>query len=356
MLDYFDAFATRYEHYKGGAWCYEDGCIYRGLVRLHEVTGEVRWFDHLVRLVGPQIGSDGALAGYDPDEFNIDNILAGRCLFHLSRETGDPRYMAAADRLAGQMQRHPRIASGNYWHKARYPYQLWLDGLYMGLPFQVEYGLERGCPELIEDALAQIETALTLTRGPEGLYLHGYDEARAQGWADPETGLSPAVWGRAVGWLAMALVDVCALLPERGPREAARDLIDAVVRQQGASGLWPQVLAMPGLEGNYEESSASAMFAYALIRGTRLGLAPRGEAGQRALDALRETRLVDRGEGARLERICCVAGLGGFEGQQRDGSPAYYLSERIVADDAKGVGPLMMAEAERRLAARLVPA
>ncbi|WP_417721795.1 glycoside hydrolase family 88/105 protein [Salipiger sp.] len=350
VSDYFDAFAGRYTPYKGGSWCYEDGCIYRGLVLLHEATGEARWFDHLKRLTDAQIAPDGTLAGYDAGEFNIDHILAGRCLFHLSDRTGDPRYMRAAARLAGQLAEHPRTAAGNYWHKKRYPEQVWLDGLYMGLPFQIEYGLATGAPALIDDALAQLGRALELTTGPEGLYVHGYDAVRAQGWADPQSGQSAAVWARAVGWLAMALVDICALLPDRAPRARTRALLDAVIAQQGASGLWPQVLDAAGLPGNYEESSASAMFAYALLRAGRLGLGPYGAAGRAGWEGLLSNRLQPVGGELQLTGICHVAGLGGFDGTMRDGSPGYYLTEPIVADDSKGVGPLMMAGAEVVLA------
>jgi len=355
VLDYFDAYASHYQPYKGGSWCYEDGCIYRGLVLLHESTGEARWFDHLKRLTDAQIAPDGALAGYDPQEFNIDHILSGRCLFHLADETGDPRYMRGGAHLAGQLAKHPRTDAGNYWHKKRYPQQVWLDGLYMALPFQVEYGLRTGDDALVTDALAQLIRALDLTAGPHGLYVHGYDAAKAQGWADPETGQSPAVWARALGWLAMALVDLCELVPNRAPVAQTQALLKAVVREQGSSGLWPQVLDAPDLTGNYEESSASAMFAYALLRAERLGLGRFGGAGREAWDALVSTRLEASAAAPRFTGICHVAGLGGFDGVYRDGSPGYYLTEPVVADDSKGVGPLMMAGAETLLAGLLEP-
>ena len=138
LTDYLDAYAAGYTPYKGGAFCYEDGCLYRGLIVLAEATGEARWRAHLERLVGAQVGPDGALAGYDPDEFNIDNLLSGRALTLPPRETGERASWRAAPRLAGQLARHPRTRSGVYWHKQRYPWQVWLDGLYMGLPFQIE--------------------------------------------------------------------------------------------------------------------------------------------------------------------------------------------------------------------------
>ncbi|MBO9654787.1 MAG: glycoside hydrolase family 88 protein [Agrobacterium tumefaciens] len=354
---YFDDFASRYRHYKGGNWCYEDGCVYRGLQLLFEATGEARWNGHLHRLADAQIGPDGTLAGYDPQEYNIDHILAGRILFPLAVETSDKRYLAAAEHLAGQLRSHPRIAVGNYWHKKRYPHQVWLDGLYMGLPFQIEYAQATGRAELIDDALRQFSTALALTADIGGLHVHGYDDSRSQRWADPSSGKSPAVWARAVGWLAMALVDALVILPEdeatASLRENARLLLAGIVARQTEAGLWMQVLDSPGLAGNYEETSASAMFAYALLRAARLRLL-QGEkaqaaraAGHRALAALLETRLrADETGVTRFTGIVHVAGLGGFEGNYRDGSPGYYLTEPVVSDDAKGVGPLMMAYAE----------
>jgi len=353
--DYFDHYCSRYEAYKNGSWCYEDGCIYRGLELLYKATGEKRWLDHLLRLITPQVGADGSLAGYTPDEFNIDNILPGRALLFLARETGDPRYMTAAKRLIDQLDAHPRIPAGNYWHKKRYHSQVWLDGLYMGLPFQVEYALASGETSRISDALQQLATALALTAIGGGMHVHGYDDSRVEKWADPVTGKSPAVWARAMGWQAMALVDIFAVLPDDHATAALRNqtasILAAISERQLPSGLWPQVLDAPDLEGNYEETSASAMFAYALLRPEGLHLAPQAEralaaAGQKAVEALVGTRLVTEAGETRLVGICQVAGLGPFNGRYRDGSPAYYLVEEVVADDAKGVGPFMMAYAQ----------
>jgi len=124
LTEYLDAYAAGYKPYKGGAFCYEDGCLYRGLIVLAEATGDPRWGAHLERLVGAQVAADGALAGYELDEFNIDNLLSGRALTWLARETGDPRWRRSADRLAEQLARHPRTRSGVYWHKQRYPWQV----------------------------------------------------------------------------------------------------------------------------------------------------------------------------------------------------------------------------------------
>ncbi|WP_316014132.1 glycoside hydrolase family 105 protein [Roseobacter sp. HKCCA0434] len=345
LSDYFDAYATAHVPYKGGAWCYEDGLLYRGLELLWRQTGEARWRDHLVRLVDAQIGDGNRLAGYDPHDYNIDNILSGRALLALDEITGDPRYLAAAARLADQLSTHPRTRSGVYWHKLRYPWQVWLDGLYMGLPFQIGYGQRIGTPALVDDALAQLDTALEMTHVPAtGLYAHAVDETHKQPWADPDTGQTSAHWARALGWLAMALVDIAELVgPNRfAPfRTRTESLLRRVGEVQRSDGLWLQVIDQPDLEGNYAESSASAMFTYAFLKAASLGLAaPDGRGALRAVAACVER---DPDGQRRMQRICHVAGLGQFEGRYRDGTAAYYVSERLRVDDPKGVGPLMMA-------------
>ena len=352
---YFDRYVSAYQPYKGGAWCYEDGCIYRGLILLDRVRPNGPWRAHLRRLVDAQVGQDGALAGYRIEEFNIDNILSGRALIALDAMVRDGRYRKAADTLIGQCARQPRTRSGNYWHKQRYPHQVWLDGLYMALPFQIEYGRMTNRAELVGDAVAQMVTALALLADPgTGLFRHGYDEARAQVWADKVSGLSPALWSRAMGWLAMALVDVIAAAGEEISRasglwdQAAR-FAEAIGRHQRADGRWNQVTDQPDLAGNYAESSATAMFAYFYLVGARLGIAGCDAAiGLAALDGLEAHGLRGEGGGAlALHDICHVAGLGGYSGRYRDGTADYYVSETIVADNSKGVGPLMMATAER---------
>lgn len=358
MLDaFFARYAADYAYAKPGrAWCYEDGCVYRGLLELYRATGDGVWHDHLERLMFEQVAPDGTLLGYELDSYNIDNILTGRLLFHLAA-SGDSRYEKAADLLAAQLASHPRIPAGNYWHKQIYPHQVWLDGLYMGLPFQIEYGLRRHRPELIEDAIDQLLGAVAIMYDPRtGLYFHGYDDSRSMPWADPRTGLSRGLWGRAVGWLAMALADVVDLLPATHPRRAevlgiALSLADTLLGLRTADGLWLQVLDQPDLPGNFQETSASAMFAYFLLRTARLARSHPGlaEAGLEALETTVRLYLRPRGDTLELVNICEVAGLGPYRGRDRDGTPEYYVTEETVADDPKGVGPLMMARAEELL-------
>ncbi|MET3599615.1 polygalacturonase PglA [Martelella mangrovi] len=352
LLRYCDEYAADYRAYKGGSLCYEDGCLYRGLIALYETTGEARWFDHLVRHVNAQVDEDGVMNGYVADDFNIDNILSGRALIWLARRSNDPRYRKAADQLVAQLAEHPRVKEGPHWHKHRYPEQVWLDGLYMGLPFKAEYGLAFDRPDLVTEAANELLTGLELTYDAESrLYRHAYDSARAQPWADKDTGQSPAHWSRAIGWAAMAMVDLVEYLPEGEQRSQIIARWAALAERLAAlattDGRWLQVPDRPELGGNYAESSATAMFAYAFLKADRLGLGATAGTGRKAFESLYRNAFKIDGNGRRvLGAIVWVAGLGGFNGQYRDGTPGYYLTETLNPDDIKGVGPFMMGFAE----------
>jgi unsaturated rhamnogalacturonyl hydrolase len=240
---------------------------------------------------------------------------------------------------------------------------MWLDGLFMAAPFLTEYALLFHEPEALEDVVHQFVLIERHTRdSATGLLFHGWDESRAQRWADPVTGRSPAFWGRSMGWYAMALVDVLDLLPATHPRRGEltgilRRLAAAVVRvQDSATGLWYQVPDQPGREGNYLESSASAMFAYAFTRGVQTGALDTTYAGPaaRAFRGLTELKVsVSAGGFIDLHDICRSAGLGGKP--YRDGSFAYYISEPRRMNDMKGYGPLLRAAIRLEQAAGRTP-
>jgi unsaturated rhamnogalacturonyl hydrolase len=275
-------------------------------------------------------------------------------LFRLYDETGDERYKQAAFLLREQLRRQPRISEGGFWHKQIYPHQMWLDGIYMGGPFYAEFAKTFGEPEGFDDVAHQIILVESHTRDPQtGLLYHGWDESREQKWADPETGCSPNFWGRAIGWYAMAIPDVLDHLPEDHPKREKiiaifSDTIEAISAVQDQStGLWYQVLDQGGREGNYLEASASCMFVYGIVKGVRKGyistefldVAERGYAG-----ILEQFIQVDDQDMVNLNQICSVAGLGGKP--YRDGSYEYYISEKVVTNDYKGVGPFVLASVE----------
>ena len=300
------------------------------------------------------VDSEGNIDTYRPHEYNLDQINPGKILFPLYARTGDDRYRKAAHRLMEQLKDQPRTTEGGFWHKKIYPHQMWLDGIYMASPFYAQFARTFRKPEGFDDVAHQITLIEKHTRDSRtGLLYHGWDESRTQKWANPETGCSPNIWGRAMGWYAMGIVDVLDHLPISHPQrgeivEILRRMAAALVAVQHAStGLWYQVLDQGSREGNYLEASASCMFVYALAKGVRkryldetcLDAAKRGYGG-----ILEHFVEVDDQGLANLNQICSVAGLGGSP--YRDGSFEYYVSEKIVTNDYKGVGPFIMASVE----------
>jgi unsaturated rhamnogalacturonyl hydrolase len=236
---------------------------------------------------------------------------------------------------------------------------MWLDGLYMAEPFYTQYAKEMAEPAAFDDIAKQFLLVARHTRDPRtGLMYHGWDAARTQKWADTATGLSPSFWGRAMGWYVVAAVDVLDYLPanHKDRTEIIRTLQDAseaIARvQDPVTGLWWQVLDQPNRSGNYLESSASSMFVYALAKAARLGYIDSHyrSVATRGFEGLINNLVKTAPDGMpSLTNVCQVAGLGGAlrkDGSYRDGSFAYYISEPVVADDYKGVGPFIMAALE----------
>jgi unsaturated rhamnogalacturonyl hydrolase len=273
---------------------------------------------------------------------------------------GDVRYKKAADKLRSQIAAQPRDSDGGFWHKQRYPNQMWLDGLYMLEPFYAEYGTITG-----EDNWADIVKQFELMYkgsidAKTGLLIHAYDQARTQPWADKKTGHSPNFWGRSMGWYEMALVDVLDYMPVNHPSRGIllkqlQSLSAALLKiQDPVSGLWYQVPNFPGREGNYLEASASNMFIYAFAKAARKGYLPASylAAAQKAYaGALKNFISTDAQGYIHLEKTVTVGGLGGVP--YRDGSYAYYLSEPLRQDDLKGVGPFILASLEMEIAKEL---
>jgi unsaturated rhamnogalacturonyl hydrolase len=345
-------------------WDYTQGLIFSAILAVWQANGDQRYWDYARAYYDGMIDADGRIRTYKPEEFNIDRVNTGKPLFLLYAKTHDEKYRKALDTLRGQLRQHPRTKEGGFWHKQRYPHQMWLDGLYMGATFLAQYGSVFGEPAAVDDAVRQFVLMERHARDERtGLLYHGWDESRAQKWADPATGRSASFWGRAVGWYAMALVDTLDFVP--GDHAGRRDLVAildrlaaAVARvQDPKTGLWYQVLDQGGREGNYLEASVSSMLAYALMKASRHGYVDSkyGAAGRRAYDGLlRELIEVDPGGQVQLHRVCQVAGLGSDpdRGIDRDGTYRYYVTEKIRSNDPKGVAPFIFASLEVERSAR----
>ena len=303
---------------------------------------------------------NGEVYKYKKSNYNVDHICPARIYFDLHDMFGDQdkRYRRVTRMIREQIDSQPRTKSGEFWHKQVYPHQVWLDGFYMALPFYAEY-TKRYAPKeqrdsLFADIVHQFTAGAENTFDPAtGLYRHAWDESRSMFWCDPETGLSQHAWGRATGWFAIALVEVLDYLPKQHPgRQALIDQLNYFLEvlpkwADPQTGMWYQVLDCPGREGNYQEATCSIMFVYAFLKGLRMGYID---------DSHRDyilglypkfiERFIRENEDGTISMTdcCAVGGLGGK--QMRMGDFAYYLSEPIIENDCKGVGPFIWASLE----------
>ncbi len=336
------------------SWNYIDGCMIKAILELYQLRGNEQYLQFADAFIDYFVQEDGSILSYDPKEYNLDNVNAGKTLFDLYRITGKEKYRKAIDTVYSQLEGQPRTPEGSFWHKLIYPNQIWLDGLYMAQPFYMQYELTfhdgRNCADVIRQFLTVYEKLRDLRNG---LYYHAYDASRESFWCDRVTGLSDSFWLRAIGWYAMALVDTWEILPASRSEEKEtlgriyRELIDAMLPYQDAeTGMWYQVVNRGGIAPNYLETSGSAIFAYAILKSVRLGLLADSfrTHGRRAFEGICRKYLSEKDGELQLGGICLVAGLGNK--QMREGTFDYYMREPIVQNDAKGVAPLILAYIE----------
>ena len=338
---------------KKSGWDYIDGCMIMALLEIYSTSGDKKYLDFCDYYEDYRIHDDGTIDGYDKNTWNCDELNGGKNLFVLYRYTNKEKYKKALDRLYEQVKGQPRTAEGNFWHKQIYPNQVWLDGLYMAQPFYMEYEKLFNNSKNIEDTYNQFFNVYKIMRDPKtGLYYHGYDSSKKMFWADKETGLSKNFWLRSLGWFSMALLDTLNIAPDRGSENWNKlkgifiDLCESMLKFQDKSGMWWQVPNYPGKGKNYLETSGSAIFAYSLLKGYRTKILEDKkfqEAGIRAFEGICDKYLNTDFGRLSLGGICLVAGLGPEKDLRRDGTFDYYMSEPIVQDDAKGVGPFLLA-------------
>lgn len=342
----FDAVGNR-----TARWSYTTGLMVQAMDDLSVAAGDPKFAEWGKATLDSYVTDDGRILKYDPLLYNIDHVNSGKMLLRYLERTNNDKYRKAADAIRAQLTDHPRTSEGAFWHKKRYPWQLWLDGVYMGMPFLAHYGLMHDDMHAIEEAVGEAIIADKRLRDPEsGLYYHAWDEKAEQVWADPDTGLSKYFWSRGMGWYAMALVDLLDFVPE--DRADLREPLVAIIQRfadtlvaHRVDGVWYQITDQPEAVGNYPEASGSSMFVYTLAKAVNKGYLDaryRDEVVASYARLVGEFANVHSSGAVSLKNVCQVAGLG----YGRDGSYRYYMSEPVVSNDPKGVGPFIMAGIE----------
>lgn len=347
--------ATFLDGQEGGyKWNYTTGLELRSFLAVFRAY-DIPEFDAYVRAWYDGIlDEEGNIGGkYDREKYNLDHVCPARTVLSLYMATPDKRYAKAIGTAREQLRGQPRTDAGAFWHKKVYPGQVWLDGLYMAEPFYAAYAHVSNETEAFDDIALQFKVAAEKTYDPAtGLYRHAWDETRSMFWADPVTGQSAHCWGRALGWYTMALEEVIPFFPEDHPGKAElQGILEGILATlpkyaDPETGMWYQVLDSPDREGNYLEATCSAMFTYAYLKAVREGWAIPESVDPKALyDSLVKTFIREDADGTlNLTQCCAVAGLGGKE--NRSGTFDYYINEKIIENDPKGVGPFIWASLE----------
>jgi unsaturated rhamnogalacturonyl hydrolase len=333
-------------------WQYDVAFVGQAIDKLGDI--DPKYSKYLEDYIDWFVHEDGSVYDYKIDEYNLDRISPAKNIITIYKRTGDSVYRAALNQFLVQMETHPKTKSGGFWHKKIYPWQMWLDGIYMAGPFLAQYAKEFNDPKWFDVVGYQIELIYGKTiDNTTGLLYHAWDESREQRWCDPETGKSKYPWSRAMGWYTMAIVDVLDYFPENHPE---RDSLISILQttceallkvRDSKTGLWFQVLNQGGREGNYIEGSGSAMFTYVFAKGAHKGYldAKFLDIANDAFDDLvKELITVDDKGLITMRNICGGCGLGG--NPYRDGSYEYYINEKRVDNDPKGVAPFIIAAIE----------
>lgn len=347
-------------------WSYTSGTEMGAMLDTYLSYGDESIYEYLKKYPDKMIDEKGNATGYKYEDFNLDNVRPGKFLLGMYRKDPQANVLATLKTLFKQLEKQPRTKEGVYWHKAVYANQVWLDGIFMGLPFYTEAApVLKGAKKArkyYDDAVDQIVKTDKRTYDPEtGLWKHAWDETHSMFWADKETGRSKHTWARAMGWYTMAMIEVLDALPEDYARrqeviDVFKKAMTALVKcQDGKTGVWYDVLDVQD-ERNYLEATASSMFAYCLLKGARKGYLDESfrDAGIKAYKGiLKEFVKVNADKTISLTRCCEVSGLGPGPGPyvtkpnyRRDGSFDYYMSEPVRDNDGKGIGPFIWASLE----------
>lgn len=339
---------------KKPAWNYIDGCMMTSLIEMYKTTKDEKYIDFVKKFVDYYVFEDGTIRGYDPLKYSTDDVCESKILFDLYDLTKNEKYLKAIKLAYSQVEHHPRTKEGNFWHKLIYPNQVWLDGLYMMQPFYTRYQTRFANCDYF-DIINQFKNVRKIMFNEDAkLFYHGYDSSKEMFWADKDTGLSKNFWLRSIGWFTVGLIDVYDYMEKCDEANVIKDIFTETISGilqylDKDSNMFYQVPNFPGREGNYLETSGSSMVSYAILKGVRLGVLNESyrEVGVKIFNGICDRYLSVNDDGdLNLGGICLVAGLGPENNLRRDGTYEYYISEPIVENDAKGVGPLIMAYTE----------
>ena len=334
-------------------WDYKMGFVLDGFEKLYLKTKDKKYLNYIKNYVDEMIDSTGNIKNYKLNVYNVDNLNPGKLLFNLYEETKDSRYKNLTGILRTQLETQPRTPSGGFWHKQIYPNQMWIDGLYMAEPFYTQFTVKYEKGKSLDDIARQFELAHDhLVDQKTGLVYQCWDESKEIAWANKQTGTSPTIWGRGIGWYMVALVETLDYFPKSHPKqkvlvEYLNQISKSANEYKSESGLWYQIADKPQLYANYVEPSASAMIIYAFAKGANKGYLPstyKSIAKKSFESFIKEFVKIDKSGEVNIKNVSPSVGLGGKP--FRDGTNDYYLNGKTKDNGAIGFGAFLLSAIE----------
>ncbi|WP_375138408.1 MULTISPECIES: glycoside hydrolase family 105 protein [unclassified Bacillus (in: firmicutes)] len=319
---------------------YHQGVFLYGMLRVWEATGKDEYFDYMKAYIDSLIDEEGNLY-FARDE--LDSVQAGILLFPLYKKTKHRKYMIAARKLRQLLETINRTEEGGFWHKDKYPYQMWLDGLFMAGPFMLLYSKNFQEDDLIQTVLRQEKLMRkNMTDNETGLLYHAWDEKIVQPWANSETGCSPEFWGRSIGWYGTAVIDLLELLGDkkRGQEElipSLQKLIRSIAAYQDEkSGLWYQIVDKGDRQDNWLESSCSSLFLYFIAKAIKHGYVNDSYHAivHKGYNGLLKLMVKEEESTLTLSGICIGTSAGLYD---------YYVGRPTSENDLHGMGAFILA-------------
>ncbi|KAM0238860.1 hypothetical protein ACHAP5_008549 [Fusarium lateritium] len=334
---------------------YDQATLYTSFEGMYEYTKNKTYYDFFRSQMDAVVLKDGKIAGFNYTHYSLDHYRFGNNLLWWYQKTGEKKFKTAADDINKTLDNHPRTPTGGLWHRdVVYPNQMWLDGIYMADNFYAKYVrlFQPNNATAWDDIILQYDKIDKVTRRPNNLLVHGFDESKRAVWADPKTGAAPLVWARAVGWYFMSLLEAIETFPKDHPGRGrligyftslAEGLKGA---QDEKSGGWYNIMdeKYVGVKGNYIEASASAMFTFGWLRGLNRGfLSAEDYSGVavKAFEGLVNKFVTKNADGTiNFEGTVEVGSLGSNATFQ------YYSSIKTRQNDLRGAGAFMLAALE----------
>ncbi|QGK73364.1 glycoside hydrolase family 105 protein [Flavobacterium sp. SLB02] len=345
--------ASQIDGTKKPKWDYKMGLVLFAFEKLYQKTNHEKYFNYIREYADELIDAQGNITDYNIKDYNIDCVNPGKLLFNLYDQTKDDRYKKVIEQLRAQIETQPRTASGGFWHKGIYPNQMWIDGLYMAEPFYTQYTVRYEKGKALDDIAKQFELAQNhLVDQKTGLVYQAWDESKEIAWANPESGTSPTIWGRAIGWYMMALVETLDYYPKTNPnfKKLAgylNQIAKSAVEHKSATGLWYQVADKRDLKDNYLESSCSAMIIYSLAKGADKGYLSSDykKVAQKSFDAFIATFVKkDKNGEIVISNVSSSVGLGGKP--FRDGTNQYYTNSKAKDNSSPALAAFLLSAIE----------